>query len=172
MSESNHFSESFPQQEGYVRYRSKEASCWNGRMSRNLLTPEMVQVMRFQGYVFEEEFSDIPDLEIKQPPENVNIRRLKKSELELDVNYILCPDRKCGLFYDEKFPSVACESYCPNKDKMQKMIVCPNCREPIYLPGNHSPAQRVQHEDCPSGVSPLIWTRMSNKYRILYGKPN
>jgi len=163
-------SNSFPAKEGYTRYRLKNEDYWSGRMSSSLLTTDQIQVMRFQGYIFEKDFSNIPNLEVKKPPK-IKIKRLKKSELELDANYYLCPDKTCGLFYDEKFSTPPCEHYCPQKDKLEKMIVCPSCKEPMYLPGNHSSWERVQHAGCPSGHETLVWTRMSTKCQLIYQKP-
>jgi len=126
--------------------------------------------MRFQGYIFDADFSNIPDLEVKPP--KIKVKRLKKSQLELDTNYYLCPDKNCGLFFDERFSTPPCEHHYPQEDKLEKMIVCPMCKEPICLPGNHCSFARVQHEDCPSGLESLVWTRMSTKCQIIYQKPN
>jgi hypothetical protein len=163
----------FAPEEGYTRYRLKDEDYWCGSMSSSLLTPEKIQVMRFQGYIFDADFSNISDLKITSPPKEAKkMPRLKKSELEENVNYILCPDKKCGLFWDERFERIACESNCPYQDKMQKMVVCSACKEPIYLLGDNHPFQRVEHIDCPSGHNTMMFTRMSPKYRLIYQKPN
>ena len=92
---------------------------------------------------------------------------IKKSEMKEDVNYILCPDKKCKLF----FTSVpfACEhGGCPRVEEMRKVIVCGNCGEPILLPGDHHFFRRVDH-NCADGRTPGMFTRMSGKYRLIYG---
>lgn len=155
--------------EGYVRYKGKKDSVWTGRISKDYLTTEMIQVMRFEGNIFEEDFSYIHDLEIPPPPKTRSLRRLKKSELEQDVNYILCPDKKCGLFWDPRF-RMACESYCPQKEKMEKMVACGNCGEPIYLGSEHSTLQTVHHL-CKDGRNSINFTRMRGNYKIIYKRP-
>jgi hypothetical protein len=155
--------------EGHVRYKHKRDSDWTGNVARDILTNEQIQLRRFMGDIFEEDFSYIPELVIPSPPKERGKTKLKKSELEKDVNYILCPDKSCGLFWDERF-KMACESYCPQKEKMEKMIVCHNCKEPIYLPHNHSSLCRVDHL-CEDKRTPAMFTRMSGKYHLLYQKP-
>ena len=155
--------------EGYVRYKHKKDSDWIGRVLRDTLTLEKIQLWRFMGDIFEEDFSHVPDLVIPKPPKDRGKTRLKKSELEKDVNYILCPNKSCGLFWDERFTK-ACESHCPKKEKMEKMIACNNCNEPIYLPQDHMTSCTVNHK-CGDGYNPLMFTRMSGKYHLLYQKP-
>jgi len=153
------------EKEGYVLYRDKGSDSWDGRMLRSLLTDEKVKVMRFQGQEFKEDFSHIPEFEIPKPPEGFKPKRLKKSELEAEVNYILCPDKKCGLFWDERI-NWACESYCPKKSLEKKIISCTLCKEMIVLPGDHNWMQNVS---CKCGA--LHFTRMSGKYKLIYDIP-
>ncbi len=158
-------------EEGYVRYRGKGEEKWTGRIQKDLLTPEKIQLWRFMGDIFEEDFSNIPELEIPKPPKNRGKTIMKKSELEDGVNYIICPDKKCGLFWDERFgEGRACESYCPKKEKMEKMIICHNCNEPIYLEPNHFMLKRVDHH-CKDGRNPSMFTRMNGIYHLLYKRP-
>jgi hypothetical protein len=91
---------------------------------------------------------------------------IKKSEMKDDVNYILCPDKKCGLFYTSQ--PLACEHGCPNITWMYKIIICGNCKEPILLPGDHHFFRRVEH-DCKDGRHPWMFSRMSGKYQLIYG---
>ncbi len=85
------------------------------------------------------------------------------------MNYIICPDKKCGLFWDDRF-RMACEGDCPKKEQMEKMIVCYNCSEPIYLRHDHSTLQNASHS-CKDGHSPVMFTRMRGKYPIIYQHP-
>lgn len=60
---------------------------------------------------------------------------MKKTRMEVDVNYYLCPDKKCKLWFESK--GNPCEYRCPYEDKLIKAIKCPDCGEIIKLPGNH-----------------------------------
>jgi len=92
---------------------------------------------------------------------------IKKSEMENSVNYILCPDKKCRLFYTSQH--LACEhNGCPHIDEMRKIIICAHCKEPISLPGDHHFFCRVEH-DCKDGYHPSMFSRMSGKYQLIYG---
>jgi hypothetical protein len=92
---------------------------------------------------------------------------IKKSDMKDDVNYILCPDKKCKLFWAPE--TLACEhGGCPHINDMRKIIICGNCKEPILLPGDHHFFTRVEH-DCKDGRHPWMFSRMSGKYRIIYG---
>jgi len=82
------------------------------------------------------------------------------------INYILCPDKKCKLFFTSKL--LACEHKCPHTNEMHKVIICGNCKEPIVLPGDHHFFRRVEH-DCKDGRHPMMLSRMSGKYRLIYG---
>ena len=83
---------------------------------------------------------------------------MKKTEMRTDTTYLLCPERRCVLFWDTNSP-IPCESRCPFQDKLVKMIVCTGCHELIELPGNHNHLCRVDH-DCLDGA------RISNFQRI------
>ena len=77
------------------------------------------------------------------------------------VTYILCPNRKCKLFYS---PScyIPCEQGCPNKEKLKKIIKCSVCCSIIKLDWNQSTLQRV---DCNCGVCHF---RTSGKYHRIF----
>ena len=92
---------------------------------------------------------------------------IKRSDMKEDFNYILCPDPKCDLFYTSD--PLTCEhGGCPHEEDMRKIIICGNCGEPIVLPGDHHFFRRVDH-DCADGRHPCMFTRMSGKYRLIYG---
>jgi len=155
------------QKKGQVRYRTRGETNWSGRMPDSLLTPETVQIRRFQGYEFEKDFSHIPDLQIPKPPKDFHYKQPKKSELKKDITYILCPDKKCGLFWHESF--FACEYNCPKKDLEKKVMVCGCCMDTIVLESNYSLMRSVRH-NCKDGKNPLLF-RSSRHYEIIYKLP-
>lgn len=73
-----------------------------------------------------------------------------------NCTYYLCPDSKCNKF-TEKIKMFECEYGCK---KVDKVIVCWNCKEPIILSKHNSMFQRV---DCECGAS--NFQRMSGRYR-------
>ena len=93
---------------------------------------------------------------------------IKKSEMNTETTYLLCPDRSCKLFFD--LAKEWCEQECPKRDDLVKINQCHNCQEPIELPGDHNYLCCVTH-DCISGQHPLMFQRMSGKYRLIYEKP-
>ena len=94
---------------------------------------------------------------------------MKISEMDDDTTYLLCPDKKCKLFWDET-QRMPCEDNCPRQDKLIKMIICRGCHGLIELPGNHHMICRVDH-NCPDGRRVSNFHRMSGKYNLLYKKP-
>ncbi len=94
----------------------------------------------------------------------------KKSELENDVTYLLCPDRTCRLFYDTT-RTIPCERNCPKQKELTKIIKCQACGELIELPGDHGLALRIDHKCDPQreGVAPNF--RMSGNYHLIYKRP-
>lgn len=93
---------------------------------------------------------------------------IKKSDMNTETTYLLCPDRSCKLFFDPS--KMWCERDCPQEDDLVKIVQCHNCKEPIELEGNHHYFAHVTHE-CPDGRHPLMFQRMSGKYRLIYEKP-
>jgi hypothetical protein len=132
--------------EGYVRYRNKKEDHWTGLISESLLLPRKIQIMRFQGYEFEKDYSHIPPLEIPSPPRGIKVRNLDTSNMQEDTTYVVCPDRTCGLFWENDIGGV-CENHCPKKDKRKLVVVCHDCESLLVLPDNHSCMQRLDH-DC------------------------
>jgi len=92
---------------------------------------------------------------------------LSKKEMDSNTTYILCPDRSCKLFYSPEYP-FPCEYNCPKKNKLEKIIKCRNCGEPIHLCGDHHMLCRVDHA-CPDGRHASNFQRMSGRYRLVYG---
>ena len=93
---------------------------------------------------------------------------IKKSDMNTETTYLLCPDRSCKLFFDTN--KEWCEQECPQKDDLVKIIQCHNCEEPIELPGDHHYIENVTHE-CSDGRHPLMFQRMSGRYCLIYEKP-
>ena len=153
---------------GYVRYKRKEEQNWTGEISEELLTPKEIQIKRFQGYIFEKDYSSVPDLKIPKPPKTFKYQTLKNSDLETGVTYILCPNKKCGLFWLDSF--FACSHYCPKQKEQKKMVACTRCKKPIVLPGDSCCMERIDHT-CKDGWTPLQF-QSGSKFRIIYDLPN
>src|SRR3989344_5213070 len=93
---------------------------------------------------------------------------IQKSEMDTNTTYLLCPDRSCRLFFDPD--REWCETACPRKDVLVKIIQCVNCSEPIELSGDHHRYSSVTHE-CADGRHPLMFQRMSGRYCLIYERP-
>jgi len=93
---------------------------------------------------------------------------IKKSEMDTDTTYLLCPDQFCKLYKD--YTKDYCEYQCPNKENLVKIIQCHNCKELIELPGDHPMYDKVYH-NCPDGKHASNSQRMSGKSRIIYERP-
>jgi len=98
----------------------------------------------------------------------MNQNNPKKYEIETDITYLLCPDKKCKLFYDATRP-IPCEDQCPKQKGLIKIIKCINCEELIELPGNHFIWGRIDH-NCPDKRTAGNF-RMSGKYVLIYERP-
>lgn len=94
---------------------------------------------------------------------------MKKSEMDCETTYLLCPDKSCRLFFD-KTQAIPCERMCPRQEQLRKIILCGGCQETIILPGAHSTISRVDH-NCPTGCRAGNFQRMSGKYRLMYEMP-
>ncbi|MDD3101715.1 MAG: hypothetical protein PHE59_01040 [Patescibacteria group bacterium] len=93
---------------------------------------------------------------------------MKISEMESGVTYIICPDKKCKLFWDTTRPC-PCDGKCPHGKKVKLVIICLNCHGMIVLPGNHCSWCRIDHA-CPNGMNAMNF-RMSGKYQLLHKMP-
>ena len=153
---------------GYERYKEKGNESWNCSISESLLTPEKIKIMRFQGYEFEKDYSHIPNLEIPKPPKNLNYKPIKKSEMTEDTTYILCPDKKCGLFWYEPF--FACEGSCPKKDLEKLVVICKDCDKLLVLDSDHSAFCRLDH-NCNEHNSCKFRLRKSTNHILIYALP-
>jgi hypothetical protein len=89
---------------------------------------------------------------------------IKKSEMNAETTYILCPDTECQLFFDTSRP-LQCEDKCPRKDETKKIVKCFSCGELVELSGDHSWMRRV---DCTCGAQ--NFQRMSGKYYFIRGR--
>jgi hypothetical protein len=154
-------------QEGYVRYKQKNETRWTARISEVLLTREEIQKMRFQGYEFEKDYSLIPDLVIPEPPKELEYKKIKKSEMREDCVYVLCPDKKCGMFWHKDF--FACEGHCPKEDKQDLLVICKDCDNILHLGSNHSSFQRLDHK-C-RGIGCKFRLRSSSNFKLIYDVP-
>ena len=94
----------------------------------------------------------------------------KESDLEKDITYLLCPDRKCNLFYDTT-RATPCERNCPKQKELTKIIKCQSCNEIIELPGDHFTMCRIDHKCDPRWEGTASNFRMSGKYILIYKRP-
>jgi len=89
---------------------------------------------------------------------------IKKSEMNSNTTYLLCPDPSCGLFFNEE-DSFHCKDNCPKQSDLVQIILCRQCSEIIELPGDHSMSARVKHE-CPDGRHPFMLR--PGVYQLIY----
>jgi len=93
---------------------------------------------------------------------------IRRSDMDTDTTYLLCPDSGCKGFSASRFP---CEDHCPKVKDLVKIIRCIGCGGVIELSGSHNGWARVDHH-CPSDrVCMNLSQRMSGKYRRLYQRP-
>lgn len=95
---------------------------------------------------------------------------MKKSEMEIGTTYIICPDRKCKLFWDTS-RWCPCDGDCPHEDKLKLVIICHGCGKMIILPGDHCSWCRIDHNCSGKGGGCCSNFRMDNKYHLLYKMP-
>lgn len=93
---------------------------------------------------------------------------MKKGEMEVNVTYIICPEKSCKLFWNPE-GSCPCDGNCNFENQLKFAIICHSCREIVVLPGNHHMFQRIDHK-CPDGRLAANF-RMSGKYHLLYKLP-
>jgi hypothetical protein len=91
----------------------------------------------------------------------------KKSEIQKDVTYLLCPDSSCKLFYEEG-RTIPCEDKCPKEKDLVKIIKCV-CGELVELPGDYSVLRSVDHS-CANGEIAGNF-RMTGSYVRIYKRP-
>ncbi len=89
-------------------------------------------------------------------------------EYKKDINYVVCPDKKCGSFFTDDF---LCEKNCPYN--CQFFIICGCCGEKIYF--NPKLTSIFTRIDCNNQLSNnkfncggCNFTRMSGRYEIIY----
>lgn len=81
-----------------------------------------------------------------------------------DINYIICPDNTCKLFWKDDGKPVACDGHCPHGDKMQMMIVCFKCKKETYF--DPKVIGKWQRHDCTCGACTFI--RSNGKYQLIF----
>ena len=92
-----------------------------------------------------------------------------KSDMDSNVNYVLCPDKDCKLFFaSTKY--MICEHECPKQDEKIIIVKCSFCDKLIELPGETSTLVTVSHS-CKNGNTPTSFVRMSGKYQLIYEPP-
>lgn len=95
---------------------------------------------------------------------------LKKSELDKDTLYIICPDKKCKLFWETGKQPLPCPHECPKKDKLKYVVLCHQCKETIVLPSYfYNGLDHVTHQ-CANGMRPM-WVHYFKKSHLLYKMP-
>jgi hypothetical protein len=94
---------------------------------------------------------------------------IKKSKMDPETTYLLCPDPSCNLFA-KPTGMIPCEYECPHQDKLRKIILCPSCKdELIDLPGDHNLMQRIDHTCSSTGKAPFILR--NGPHEIIYEMP-
>lgn len=78
---------------------------------------------------------------------------MKKEDMESGKVYLLCPDKECTLFSEERFPTYRCEHECPRNDEQLLMFLCDHCGNPVDVPGRHSAFKAIYSHTCPDGVN-------------------
>ncbi len=91
----------------------------------------------------------------------------KKSEIQKDVTYLLCPDSSCNLFMENDVPTL-CERECPKEKDLVKIIKC-LCGGLVEIPGDYSILRNVPHH-CASGAIAINF-RMNHSYVRIYKRP-
>jgi hypothetical protein len=100
-------------------------------------------------------------------PKDLDYTRIKKSEMEKGVTYLLCPDKTCdGFWQEESFP---CEYNCPYVKSLKKILFMGEEEKLVILPGDHSCMERVNWTDR-LGRKPFT-LRNSNNHRLIYEMP-
>ncbi|MGV8086725.1 MAG: hypothetical protein ACP5N1_03775 [Candidatus Woesearchaeota archaeon] len=100
-------------------------------------------------------------------------KRLKVSQLEEDVIYWLCPDKKCDIFFDDKYNYAPCRYHCPKLDDLVTYVKCAVCKDAVKLPGTYTPWQRVDHKcDKYKNDTCVASTFITgDKYSLIYETP-
>ena len=89
-------------------------------------------------------------------------------EFDLDSTYVICPDRACRLFWDATRPC-PCDGACPQEDKQKLMVLCAECKEPVYVGAGSRRYCRVDHAHGDGSVA-STFARLSGKYFLLYDR--
>ncbi len=95
---------------------------------------------------------------------------MKKSDMNNQTTYLLCPNKLCTLFFDNTH-MVICEENCPHQEELRKLILCQACKEIIILSGAHNSLYRVDH-NCANGKKACNFQRMSGFYRLIHKFPD
>ncbi|MEK6827414.1 MAG: hypothetical protein AABX99_02940 [Nanoarchaeota archaeon] len=82
---------------------------------------------------------------------------MKKENIKLGEVYIQCPDHECK-FWD--YDNFHCEYDCPQREKLEKIMYCPNCDELIRLPINHSLLARIDHRCIEGRICAMFQSRI------------
>ena len=99
--------------------------------------------------------------------------KLKISQLEEDIIYLLCPNKTCNIFFDDSYKYTPCNHHCPMPDKLLKIVKCKICKDMIELPETYNSWQRIDHAckkyDKFNGVGSSFIS--GELYCIIYEKP-
>ena len=94
--------------------------------------------------------------------------KLKYSDLEENITYLLCPDKNCDLFWKQNCTCI-CEYECPNVNDLKKILYIKHTNELIILNGDYSAFRTVDFKS-KDGFS-SIYFRNSERHRIMHHMP-
>ena len=94
---------------------------------------------------------------------------IKKSEMDKDTGYILCPDKNCSVFAVEKNPLYHCQYECPKKNEQVKIFLCKECGEPIEVPIDYESFRRFTGHTCADGKTIMSFVPFNSQK--IYERP-
>jgi len=93
---------------------------------------------------------------------------IKKSEMNENLTYILCPDSNCEIFFDEK---KFCRLDCPYPEKAKQLDYCKMCNSIYENKINYSTWQRKEHKCNSSKFEATAIKFCNNKWILIHEYP-
>jgi hypothetical protein len=142
--------------QGHLTYDTEE--------KRQMLTTSFSPLSELPRMLLPEQAGAQADEQLDKKPGNLDPHNPKKSDLQRDVTYLLCPDSSCNVFDDDV--NISCEEMCID---VAKLVRCISCDEFIELPRGGSMGLRLDLE-CSAGHSMSRFDKDECYVRI-YKKP-